>query len=267
MYTTIKKFTTVSICIFLFSCNDTNSNISEVCNHNEIKNNIISHLEDIHDYKLNAEVSFNGSVIQTIIKGKRPNQLYIHLRMMPPSKPMTVTTIYDGIHQWIELKNSVATTVMKVQLAKLTSPERPFDSSYNIMGTGLMNGEGYPESITIFLNTFDLQAQCSDDEIILSGPINIDSFKKYAAKIKLTSNRPLNVDKFAKLFGFITMKFRSKDYTIQSYSFRSDNKTIKFDVKFSNTELNKGIDKKSFQYQIPQGVVATDITNDLLSKN
>ncbi|MCF6255920.1 MAG: hypothetical protein L3K25_06410 [Gammaproteobacteria bacterium] len=237
------------------------------CNVEKIKSNILSHLESIRDYQFVTEVLFDGTFANSQVKGKRPNQLYIQLSIQPPSKPLIITTIYDGVYQWVESKSSSMTHVMKIQLAKLTSPQRPFDSSYNVMGTGLLNGEGYPDTISVLLTTYNLQAQCANETISLSGHINIDAFKKYAKTVKFLTSKPGSVERFARLFGFITLNFDSNDYTVRDYSFGADSNTVKFHVKFSSFQINQGLDDTVFRYSPPSGVVVTDITNDLLMQN
>lgn len=156
---------------------------------------------------------------------------------------------------------------MKIQLAKLTSPQRPFDSSYNVMGTGLLNGEGYPNTILALLSTYNLQAQCTKESINLSGRINIDAFKEYAKKVKYLASKSDNVERFARLFGFINLNFDTNNYTVRDYSFGADSNTVKFHVRFSNFQINQGLEATVFRYSPPSGVTVTDITNDLIMKN
>lgn len=241
MYDTTRKIIILSICSFISVYSSADDNV-KTCDIEKIKSNIFSRLASMRDYQLNTEVSFDGTFVTSHIKGKRPNQLYIQLSMQPPSKPMTITTIYDGVYQWVESKNTVMTHVMKIQLAKLVSPQRPFDSSYNVMGTGLLNGEGYPDTISVLLKTYNLQAQCSNDTINLSGRINIDAFKQYAEKVESPSSQTAKVERFAKLFGFIAMNFDANNYAMRRYSFGADSNTVKFDVKFSNIQVNQGLD-------------------------
>ncbi len=237
------------------------------CDVEKVKLNILSHLEKIRDYQFNTEVSFDGTFVNSQIKGKRPNQLYIQLSIQPPSKPLIITTVYDGVYQWVESKNSSMTHVMKIQLAKLTSPQRPFDSSYNVMGTGLLNGEGYPNTISVLLTTYNLQAQCTKESINLSGRINIDAFKKYAKKVKFLVSKSNNVERFARLFGFINLNFDTNNYIVRDYSFGADSNTVAFHAKFSSFQINQGLDATVFRYSPPSGVTVTDITNDLVMQN
>ncbi len=239
----------------------------EACNVEKIKSNILSHLESIRDYQFTTEVLFDGTFANSQVKGKRPNQLYIQLSIQPPSKPLIITAVYDGVHQWVQSKNSSMTHVMKIELAKLTSPQRPFDSSYNVMGTGLLNGEGYPTTISVLLTTYNLQAQCTNELINLSGRINIDAFKKYAKTVKFLASKSDNVERFARLFGFINLNFDSNDYTVRDYSFGADSNAVKFHVKFSGVQINQGLDDMVFRYSPPSGVAVTDITNDLIMQN
>ena len=237
------------------------------CDVKKVKSNILSHLESVRDYQFTTEVLFDGTFANSQVKGKRPNQLYIQLSIQPPSKPLIITTVYDGIHQWVESKNSSMTHVMKIQLAKLTSPQRPFDSSYNVMGTGLLNGEGYPDTISVLLATYNLQAQCTNESINLSGRINVDAFKKYAKTVKFLAFKSDNVERFARLFGFINLNFDSNHYTVRDYSFGADSNTVKFHVKFSSFQINQGLDDMVFRYSPPSGVTVIDITNDLVMQN
>lgn len=171
-----------ALLIFCTAASCSEKNLTGACEKRKILAEIRHRLLGVEDYKIKALVSLEGVEVVSRITGKMPDRLRIRLEIPHPTGLTIVSAVFDGTNQWVETKKSSSTQVIKIYLAELTTPERPFDTSYYIMGTGLLNGEGYPETIATLLSVYDLKAACSDNVITLSGPINIEKFKEYAAK-------------------------------------------------------------------------------------
>ena len=106
----------------------------------------------------------------------------------------------------MEVKTADKVNVFKIKLSGLIKKQRPFDTSFHMMGSDLMNGEDVPETLRIFIRTYNLSVTCLDDRILLSGRINANRFKGYASKRRTGTNEKFN-NRFIEQFKFIVIEF------------------------------------------------------------
>ena len=255
-----------ALLIFCATASCSEKNLTDACEKRKILAEIRHRLLGVEDYKIEAVVSLEGVAVVSRITGKMPDRLRIRLEMPHPTGLTIVSAVFDGTNQWVETKKSSSTQVIKIDLAELTTPERPFDTSYYIMGTGLLNGEGYPETIATLLSVYDLKAACSDNVITLSGPINIEKFKEYAARRRSMGSQQSSIEKFAKVFGYLDLEFDTADLVIQKYTLGSAHGKASFIVQFKDVQTNQGVGNDVFTYSLPSGAVPVDITEDLKDK-
>jgi hypothetical protein len=112
-----------------------------------LKRNIIQKLSEIQDYGLATTVKINDESVSSHIAGKQPNMTRIVQSIHYGSEQLITTVVFDGQYQWVESKISKKIQIIKIRLSEIVSPERPFDTGYYIMGTGKMNGDGYPSTV------------------------------------------------------------------------------------------------------------------------
>jgi outer membrane lipoprotein-sorting protein len=222
-------------------------------------------LSQIRDYEIRARVSLDGKKVDSRIIGKVPDRLQMQLEMIVPSGRLSQTVVFDGEYQWVESRNPLSTQVLKIALAELTTTDRPFDTSYYLMGTGLLNGEGFPETIMVLLSVYDLKASCDDDSVVLSGPINVQAFTEYAAG-RRSRGQPTSVDRFAKEFGYLRIEFEREGYVVSGYTMAPSEGKSLFTVHFQQIQTNQGITVEAFDYTPPAGVEAEDITEAVKSQ-
>jgi len=252
----------VVLLILCITVSYSKKNFADACETKKIITEIRHSLLAVENFKIVTISSIEDMVVETQLIGKIPDQLRIQLEIPYPTGLTTVLAIFDGTNQWVETKNSSITQVIKINLAELTTPERPFDTSYYIMGTGLLNGESYPETITTLLSVYDLKADCLGTVVVLSGPINIKKFKEYVAKRRSVGSQH-NIEKFVKVFGYLNLEFDLHNLIIQKYSLGSAQGKASFIVQFKDVQTNQGVEDNDFTYSLPSGVVPVDITEDL----
>jgi hypothetical protein len=148
---------------------------------------------------------------------------------------------------------------LKIALAGLTTAERPFDTSYYLMGTGLLNGEGFPETIADLLSIYDVTASCADDSVALSGPIDVQAFAEYAGK-RRSRGQQASIGRFVKEFGHLRIDLQPDSYVISGYAMGPSEGEPSFMVDFKEIRTNQGVAAEVFEYRPPAGVEPEDIT-------
>jgi len=236
------------------------------CNTNLIIKNITSKLSTISDYKLNIAVKFGSNNITSKIIGKTPNKLKI-TQKIHTTPPHNYIAVFDGKYQWVESKQNNHTQIVKLNISELTKKNRPYDTGYYLMGTGLLNGEDYIGTLTTLLNTYDFTSICNNNIIILSGIINTNKFKYYALNIKSKTQNIKNIKKYIEKFNKINIVTKKGNVGIYGYKFLSDNNNILFEAVFNNIRLNSKISNSEFLYIPPKGVNVIDITKQLILSN
>lgn len=148
------------------------------CNTKNITNQIKRNIKSIPDYRFLSHVSLGDVNVDAQISGKPPNLMRIRLSISQDNTSLITTTVFDGHYQWTETKYPNKTEVTKIKLSKIVSQNRPFDTSYYVMGSGLLNGEDYPATILTLLSIYDLHATCTTTSIRLAGKLNTSNFQK-----------------------------------------------------------------------------------------
>jgi len=175
---------------------------SDSCDADIIKKTINGKLKKIKYYKTDVAVKFEGFEIETRVVGKKPKNLKISQKIITPKGPINYLTVFDGSIQWVETKKDDYIHVVKLNLSDLTAPERPFDTGYYLMGTGLMNGEDYASTFKYLLDFYILTAKCENSSIVLSGWLNDGKFKNYVIKIKKLNKHEKYMKIYKKKFSF-----------------------------------------------------------------
>jgi len=229
------------------------------CETATIEEEIRQWIAGIQDYELQARISFEGREADSSITGIHPDRLRMQLEMTTPSGQTIQTVVFDGKYQWIESRYPSSTQVSRITLAELTTPARPFDTSYYLMGTGLLNGEGFPETMAILLSVYNLEASCSDEYVTLSGPINIPSFNAYAAG-RRPQGQPSIMEGFITKFGHLQIEFARDGYEISGYVMGPSEAEPALTVDFQDVRTNEGLGAGVFDYSPPPGIQPEDIT-------
>jgi outer membrane lipoprotein-sorting protein len=225
---------------------------------------IKSNITEIKDYQLQSRVFLDGDLVRSNIVGKLPNNMRISMTINQGDATIKQSTTFDGSFQWLETKSPNAIEVSKIKLKDVVSPERPFDTSFYMMGSGLLNGEDYPTSVSILISVYDVVASCSKSHIKLSGPLNVDKFTRYVNTKKPTGPSSARVKQFAELFPKVNILFDINTLELKEYTLGTKKNPQYFKANFYNAMFNRGLEKDAFAYTPPPGVSATDITKDLL---
>lgn len=220
-------------------------------------------LNGIRSYDVKISSSYENVKSTSFVSGAMPNKLYLKQLLYTPQGKVNTTTVFDGKYQWVDIVSPDARQIYKIKLNKVTKPDRPFDTSFNIYGTGLLSGEGYPGTLNNLISFYDLEASCSKDGVLLSGAINKDKFKKYT-ELKRNAN-PDSINKFVELFGFITFVIDTDTNMISRYSMGPTRSKTDLVASFYVKSINEKLDKSLFSFIVPKGLDAVDITSDLLS--
>jgi outer membrane lipoprotein-sorting protein len=239
---------------------------SEACSTVDIIEKINQALSGIKDYQFRSSVTIDGNQVISNIKGMPPNLMRIDMSIEQGSFVTHMTNIFDGTYQWVEIRYPSAVEVSKVELERVTIKDRPFDSSYYLMGSGLLNGEDYPSTVSTLISIYDLSAKCGQDEIELSGPLSIKKFIQYAGTKNSGASVEGRVKKYSDNFGVSHLFFNSKTFALNKYTLGTEKNPDFFSAKYENFRFNKGLEANTFTYFPPEGVQPVNITNDLLKQ-
>jgi outer membrane lipoprotein-sorting protein len=230
------------------------------------KKTITSRIDEINSYSIDAVVSINGKVVTSKIYGKRPNKLCIIQKIPKGDDELVNKVVYDNRYQWVETKISKKIVqVSKIELSKIVDHERPFDTGYYIMGTGLFSGEDFPSTVKALLSIYDLTAKCSNNRIILSGYLNSDSFLKYIMNRKFAGMKKKHgyIERFKKSFKHARLVFEFPNNHLREYSLGSTDKTETIKIVFKKICLNPELLDDKINYKPPGGMEVIDITEPL----
>lgn len=231
-----------------------------------IKKNILNSLNSVDTYQLNATVAMDGKVFPSQIAGKLPNRLRITQKIHHNSEELDTTVVFDGRHQWVESKLSKKILqVIKIRLSEVVDSTRPFDTGYYLQGTGIFSGEDFPSTVKILLSIYKLTITCTSDKIVLSGHLNEKKFEDYASKRKFAKLNKVRGfrDQFKKNFKYASLLFSRNDYLLRGYLLGSSDKNEKVTVIIKDVKTNIDCLEDEFEYQIPNGIVPNDITDEL----
>lgn len=229
----------------------------------DIKKRILNKTADIRSYQLKASVKIDDTVVLSKILGITPDRLRIEQSFNGGKDQVLITEVFDGRVQWIESRKSDKVQVLKINTDELVKNDRPFDTGYYLMGTGLINGEDFPSTIKILLSVYALSAKCHDNKIVLTGYLDQKNFDKYANSRKFKkANKPFLND-YKKRFCFAEIVVGYPDYGIQRYSLGPSNNTATIITNFNDIQTNLDGIEGAFHYKPPNGVQPSDITDEI----
>lgn len=262
----------ILIVLLITACAENKEQVAS-CNDETVKAKLNDWLTGIRDYQIKANIEVEGQQFHSTIGGRVPDRLSIRLEPESESKAKQDVwlTKFDGDYQWVELRSGDNVQVFKIQLKPIINPQRPFDTSYYIMGSGLMNGEDFPTSMQSLLSTYDLSARCSQNSITLAGAVNGEKFKNYA-KTRRKPQSDEMIEKFISQLGFLVLTLDAKSYEITGYRMggvkegtpkEAADKSSLFNVKFLEIKTNEDGKPDRFKYEPPTGIVPADITDQV----
>ena len=228
-----------------------------------LKKNILEKIIEIESYQLDTKVEIDGNVVSAKILGQIPNWLRVEQKLQYGSEQLLTKVVFDGKSQWVESKTSNQVQVLKINLPDLVTEERPFDTGYYSMGTGLIHGEDFPSTIKILLSLYDFSADCQPAKIVLEGYLNLKKFEEYVLKRKFQKSNVQFKEKFKKDFDFAKITFGYPNYLIQSYSLGESSANETITVTFTNIRINLINIENEFEYKVPKGIDPVDITDDI----
>lgn len=163
------------------------------------------------------------------------------------------------------VKKPNGSQIIKINLHKLTKPDRPFDTSFYLMGAGLINGEGFPSSLNTILDVYDFDQCKKNSEIILFGSINKNKLTDYISKSLYAKIKLKSVDQFINTFGQVKLTVDAKTSELKKYRFGSKGKTPVTYIVLKNV-INQSLNPSEFTYNPPDNVEVEDITQNLLER-
>ena len=235
-------------------------NCTEISGH---KNNILDKVAEIKSYQLLAKVKIGGNEVISNISGTIPNRLKVVQEIQYGSEQLSTTVIFDGKFQWVESTTSNQLQVLKIRSSELATEDRPFDTGYYIMGTGLINGEDFLSTIKLLLSQYDLKADCQPGKVIMTGYLNSKEFDKYILERKFQKANAHFKEKFKRNFGFAKITFSYPNYIIQSYSLGTSNAEETIATTFTDLKINPLNIDDEFEYKVPEGTQPIDITDEI----
>ena len=236
------------------------------CDADTIIKDLHERLSTLTSYKLKTDVRFMGESAKAEIIGKQPDRLKITMAVDSRSGPRRSKAIFDGTHQWVQKGESSEAQVLKIDLRKTTSDQRPFDTGYYMMGSGLLNGEGFPSTVRNLTSLYELEAKCNESRIQLAGPLLPDQFEEFADKRNTTQSDGKLVERFKKQFGYLNLTLSSNNHMIKGYSIGPSPEKAQINASFSEINLNPKLEDNTFDYNPPNGTKAQDITDLVLNR-
>jgi len=233
------------------------------CNALLIKESIINKLAGISHYKIDIAVKFDDLNVESNIVGKTSEKMKIQQTIKAPQYTLNYSTVFDGEFQWVESSRESYVQVVKLEVLSLTEKDRPFDTGYYLMGTGLLNGEDYVSTLANLLSVYDLEAVCASGVITLMGEINREKFTHYALNVKTKKSSAEFINKYINEFGYASIEIDKEKLTVNSYKLGPGSNQLLFEALFSNTDINADVDDGMFLYTPPSGIKVLDITNDV----
>jgi outer membrane lipoprotein-sorting protein len=228
-----------------------------------IKKTILGKIAEVRSYRLEASVNIDDTVVFTKILGITPDRLRIEQSFKSGKDQVHITEVFDRKVQWIETRKSDKIQVLKINTDELVENDRPFDTGYYLMGTGLINGEDFPSTIKILLSVYALSAKCHRSKIVLTGYLDQANFDKYVSRRKFKkANKPFT-EEYKKRFRFAEIVVGYPDYGIQKYSLGPSNKTVTLTTHFNDIQTNLDGIEEAFHYKAPNGVQPHDITDEI----
>ncbi|PCJ18651.1 MAG: hypothetical protein COB04_06985 [Gammaproteobacteria bacterium] len=175
-----------------------------------------------------------------------------------------IKAVFDGSHQWVETRGSSRVEVLKISLSELVNSQRPFDTSYYLMGSGLLNGEDFPASLFTLLATYEFKAVCERGIVTLSGTLDEEEFAKYALTKRSQASVESRVRQYSERFSQLVMEFDQLSLGIKGYELGAVGERAIFRVDFKNLQVNEKLPVNHFFYRAPKDVKVVDITEELL---
>jgi len=215
---------------------------------------------------------------RTRVAGQVPDRLRIEsdIEMDVPNAPggqkMKMLMIFDGKHQWSEARlgqggRSLPTQVNRIVLSGLTTTERPFDTGFHLMGSGLFAGEDLPGTVRTLLRLYDLKSVRTEkvDGVlcdVLEGTLNEVAFAAHLRKSRqdptnLAAQGMKNSMRFARLY------FARSDHFIRKYESGTKRDNLVTFASLSKVRLNPRLPADTFSYTPPPGVTVQDVTEQL----
>lgn len=239
---------------------------ASACNADAIIQDLHKTLSELTTYKLKTTVKLQGSSAKAEIVGRQPNRLKISMSIDSRSGPRRSKTIFDGEHQWVQQGENSDAQVLKIDLQKTTNAQRPFDTGYYMMGSGLLNGEGFPSTIQKLTSFYNLDAKCNDSEIQLEGPLIPEEFQRFAEKRNSPQSDTRYLERFKKQFSYLQISLNRSDYRVNRYSTGPSSEEDIINVNFPEVELNPTLKSNVFNYTAPEGTEPKDITDLVLNR-
>lgn len=236
------------------------------CNADAVIQDIRQKLSEIKSYKLKTQVSVNNKSVKAEITGKQPDRLKITMQGNGRSGTQISKAVFDGSHQWVQNGEKAQAQVLKINLQETTTAERPFDTGYYMMGTGLLNGEDFPSTIDHLISLYQLDAECSNSGVQLTGSLKPERFQSYTKKRNSPQSRTKNVERFKKQFGYLTLSVSSEGHMVHGYSLGPSSTDQLLKVDFHDIAVNPELESGTFDYTPPAGAEAADITTSVLDR-
>jgi len=210
--------------------------------------------------------------VGSAIFGKGPALLRLMTEWELQGHKTAVVMTFDGRYQWAETTRTVrgktTRAVMKLEVASLTPPDRPFDTGCWIYGCGLVAGEDLPGTVRFLLEYYDL-GMVSLEKVgkvpcyVFEGRLNEDRYERLARQrfgIATSEEMTRLLEMLKANMLFARVYFAKTDLFTRKYELGAEPGEPSFVATFTDVRLNATLPEDTFTYSPPDGVVVEDVT-------
>jgi len=231
---------------------------------------VLKWVGQIKQYQLTTILKVEGALIdfESRIYGRTPDRLRVDMDMGDDKISIRQKTVFDGTYQWNEASSEMGSQITRLKLDKVTHKNKPFDTFMYVMGSGLINGEDLPTSITTLFDIYKMTAKCDKKTqlVVFGGPLDIDKYRKYIASSIYAKQRKRGIDSYTSNFAYAQISVDPKSHQVKSYAMGKSAEKTMLNVVFNNLKINSKLPADIFAYALPAGTEAIDITEDMVSR-
>ena len=212
--------------------------------------------------------------------GKRGKRLRMKLQRFYEGRGfrMKFHMVFDGTWQWVDSsvylhKRKARASAIRINLARTTTPQRPFDTGYSVRGMGLYPGEDYIETVRLMLDHYrDWKSegnQTIEGDVCARWQGKMNPSKMLAYLQTTSQNQTLQLTSLRKVIARLTamrltVLVSKKHRILRAYRIVHPKESFSMDVTFSKLRWNPKLPAKTFVYTPPKEPPVQDITSRIL---
>ena len=165
---------------------------------------------------------------------------------------------------------------LKIDRTKLRVQGRPFDTSYNVRGNGISEGQDFPNSMLQMFDFYRFKRATRTGKgklayYTLFGTLNRKMFRKYllSTSYRHVAKSPVRARLIQSLSDMLAhMTIRLNAWSLKPMQIRQGTakSKVKARVIYKNIRVNIPLPKNIFRYTFPKGLKVKDITATLVQR-